>query len=97
MTEAAPYLTPAEAAHMARVSPETIRRAIRSGLLPSFKRPGSTRHLIERPALDRWVKGERPEPRPSAALAELMANLPELPSFQGDPVAIQRALRDEWE
>jgi hypothetical protein len=32
----------------------------------------------------------------SELLADLAENLPDLPSFQGDPVAIQKALRDEW-
>lgn len=29
-------------------------------------------------------------------LVDVIKNLPDLPSFRGDPVAIQRAMRDEW-
>lgn len=29
-------------------------------------------------------------------LADLMNQLPDLPSFQDEPLAIQQALRDEW-
>lgn len=98
MTLSEPFLTPTEAARVARVSAETIRRAIRSGRLPALKRLGSTRHWIERQALDRWVKGECAAPalHSSMALADLMQQLPNLPTFQGDPVEIQQALRDEW-
>lgn len=98
MTPSEPFLTPTEAARVARVSAETIRRAIRSGRLPALKRLGSTRYWIERQALDRWVKGECATPalHSSMALADLMQQLPELSTFQGDPVEIQQALRDEW-
>ena len=30
-------------------------------------------------------------------LADIIATLPDLPSFEGDPVAIQKAMRDEWD
>jgi hypothetical protein len=30
-------------------------------------------------------------------LTEFIKTLPELPSFQGDPLDIQKAMRDEWD
>lgn len=99
MIESEPYMTPADAARIARVSAETIRRAIRSGALQSLKRPGSPRHLIERQTFEQWIKGRCATTAlpPSITLAELMKQLPDLPAFQGDPVIIQQALRDEWQ
>lgn len=53
------YVTVAEAAAEARRHPETIRKAIHSGGLPSTQRVPGGRHLIKRSDLDAWIAGVR--------------------------------------
>jgi len=41
------------------------------------------------------LKAQQGQPR--ELLTDIIATLPNLPSFEGDPVAIQKAMRDEWD
>jgi excisionase family DNA binding protein len=62
-TNSAP-LTAAEAAAYARVNVETIRRAIRTGLLPTTGAVGRSPR-IAREALDAWIAQKSPRPEAS--------------------------------
>ena len=55
------YLTVQEAAKIASMADETIRRAIRKGYLRATARaagPGRGKFCITRSELDRWIRGE---------------------------------------
>lgn len=41
------------------------------------------------------LKAQQGHPR--ELLTDIIATLPDLPSFAGDPLAIQKAMRDEWD
>jgi excisionase family DNA binding protein len=57
-------LTVSEAAARAGRDPETVRRWIRSGRLPSHR--DGPRHLVEAGDVDRLVGNDAPAPLPSA-------------------------------
>lgn len=54
-----PYLRPAEAARLARVSPGAIRRAMYSGDLVVSVPRGMADPRISRRDLDEWMRGKR--------------------------------------
>lgn len=69
MSDAAP-LGVRDAAAAARVSTDSIRRAIRGGHLAAYQPAGLRRILIERSDLDEWRRGDRarvPAPTPGAS------------------------------
>jgi hypothetical protein len=44
-----------------------------------------------------WLTAQRETPGEPEALADLALRLPSFPTFRGDPVEIQQAMRDEWQ
>ncbi|MCB1765916.1 MAG: helix-turn-helix domain-containing protein [Candidatus Competibacteraceae bacterium] len=99
-------LTTQEAAEQLRVSATSLYRWRREGLGPAYILVGrkvryETQAVVDwlssrqRQPIRRRVSRESP-PCPAESLAELMRQLPELPAFQGDPLAIQQAMRNEW-
>jgi prevent-host-death family protein len=53
-----------------------------------------TAYLVPAATYEALIKSIAPTPG-SVLLADLLAGLPAVTSFQGDPVALQQALRDE--
>lgn len=67
MTVGGPYLTLAEAAELARVSPKRLRNLMADGTLQEgvhFTRPRGVRPRFRRPALVDWLEG-RDGPTPA--------------------------------
>jgi prevent-host-death family protein len=54
-----------------------------------------TAYLVPAATYEALIQGIAPSPGP-VRLADLLAGLPAVTSFEGDPVALQRTLRDEW-
>jgi prevent-host-death family protein len=54
-----------------------------------------TAYLVPAATYEALIQGIAPAPGPTR-LADLLAGLPAVTSFQGDPVALKRTLRDEW-
>ncbi|ASF44657.1 ribbon-helix-helix domain-containing protein [Methylovulum psychrotolerans] len=48
-----------------------------------------------RQALADYLGAKQTEPPPEL-MADIISTLPKLPSFAGDPLTIQQAMRDEW-
>lgn len=57
-------LTPKDAARMAGVHPDTIRRAVNSGYLTGYRLPGTKALRVERKDLREWVHAGRVDPDP---------------------------------
>ena len=55
-------------------------------------------HVTDAELIERLIQqyGKRP-PKPPAKLTDFAGLLADSPAFAGDPVAIQRAMRDEWD
>ena len=64
--------------------------------------PNGQIHFLENFSLDRKVKAyvtilaEEVEKKNSTDWHRLVGALKNIPGFEGDPVEIQRAMRDEW-
>lgn len=87
-------LTTMEAAQRLRLNPQTLNRWRRQGTGPAYVRVGKKILYLEEQIMA-WLTAHRETPGEPEALAEM--KLPLFPSFTGDPVTLQRAMRDEWE
>ncbi len=54
-----------------------------------------TAYLVPAATYEALIQGIAPSSGP-VRLADLLAGLPAVTSFEGDPVVLQRTLRDEW-
>jgi predicted DNA-binding transcriptional regulator AlpA len=87
-------LNTVEAAHRLRLNPQTLNRWRRQGTGPAYVRVGKKVMYLEE-QITTWLAAHREIPGEPEALADM--KLPLFPSFAGDPVALQRAMRDEWD
>ncbi len=90
----ADLLNTQEAAQKLRLAPQTLVRWRREGAGPAFIRLGR-KVMYRESQIANWLDVRQETPGEPVALVDM--KLPEFPSFQGDPVAIQQAMRDEWE
>ncbi|CDH45988.1 helix-turn-helix domain-containing protein [Candidatus Contendibacter odensensis] len=89
-------LNTVEAAQRLRLNPQTLNRWRRQGTGPAYVRVGK-KVMYQENQINTWLTAHREIPGQSVALVDLALQLPRLSAFQGDPLAIQQAMRDEWD
>jgi hypothetical protein len=89
-------LNTTEAARRLRLAPQTLNRWRQEGIGPAYVRVGR-KVMYQADQLTAWLTAHRETRGRPVALADLDLSLPAFPTFAGDPLAIQRKLRDEWE
>ena len=67
----ADYLTPSEAAAVARRHPVTIRKALEAGNLHGSQQAARGRWIIRRACLDAWITGEKCEHQATTNVRQL--------------------------
>jgi hypothetical protein len=87
-------LNTVEAAQRLRLNPQTLNRWRRQGIGPAYLRVGK-KVMYQADQITAWLTARRETPGEPEALADLALRLPSFPTFRGDPVEIQQAMRDE--
>jgi hypothetical protein len=87
-------LNTTEAAQRLRLNPQTLCRWRKKGTGPAYVRVGK-KVMYPDDQITLWLTANRQTPGEPELLADM--RLPPFPSFTGDPVAMQRTMRDEWD
>jgi excisionase family DNA binding protein len=83
------FLTPEEAAAIARCSIKTVRRAYATGALPAYRRRGSRAVLLDNTDVLEWAQGQ--------VLQPTVPNIRPIESVPGRPGTRKRARRVDQE
>ena len=89
-------LNTTEAAQRLRLNLQTLNRWRRQGTGPAYLRVGK-KVMYQADQITAWLIAQGETPGEPEALADLTLRLPSFPTFQGDPVKMQQAMRDEWQ
>jgi len=61
-----------------------------------LKELATKKHISTSVLIEQLIKNENEEKKPTL-LTDLIKDLPTINAFKGDPVEIQRKMRDEWD
>jgi len=70
---------------------------LKEDIATRLKQAAEQAHLSTNDLIEQFLSQYDPEEKSPTSLTDIINELPEINAFKGDPVEIQRTMRNEWD